>query len=197
MIAKSDEEITHHFRGKWFGFGPVQNDELLVFAVFEKTATNGRRLNFKSFDRKKLIAAEQSIARQALVTKSVFDIAVARRGETSKGRFLGISTANAGAIRGIFSENWPESAPKKIFGFGILDLVEEGDFDGHGTLGFLVETIVPNKRDLGALREFLMFDLADKFSEIQSFEECKWGSTVSIGIGRLATVWRAATSHRR
>jgi hypothetical protein len=191
MIAEREEDRTHHFRGKWFGFGPVQDDEFLVFAVFETTMRSGRRLSARSFDRKKLINAELSIARQALVTKTKFDVAVARRGEAMKGKFVGLATANAGTIRGIFSEDWPKAAPRKIFGFGILDLVEPGDFDGHGTLGFLVEATVPKTRELGALREFLMFDLADKFSDIRPIEECEWGSPASIGIARFATVWRA------
>jgi hypothetical protein len=195
MIAERDEETTHHFRGKWFGFGPVRNDESLIFAVFETTAISGRRLNIKSFDRKKLIAAEQSIARQALVKKTVFENGVARRGEAVKGKFLGLATAKAGAIRGIFSEGWPEVAPKKLFGFGILDLVEDGDFDGHGTIGFLIKATVPNKRELGALREFFILDLADKFSEIHSIEECAWASSVGIGVARFGTIWRALISY--
>lgn len=191
MITEREEDITHHFRGKWFGFGPVEDDEYLVIAVFATTKRSGHRLSAKSFDRKKLINAEQSIARQGFVTKSTFDIEVARKGEAIRGRFVGVATANAGSIRGIFSEEWPVAAPRKIVGFGVLDLVERGDFDAHGTLGFLAEATVPRTRELGALREFLMFDLADKFSDIRPIDECEWGSPVSIGISRLVTVWRA------
>ncbi len=193
MIAEGEEDTTQHFRGKWFGFGPIQDDEIIAFAVFEKTDTNGQRLSIKSFDRKKLANAEQSIARQALVTKTGFDVQVARKGESSKGKFLGLAVVTAAAVRSIFCEDWPLAAPKKIFGFGMLDLVEQGDFDAHGTIGFLTEATVPKTREVGALREFLMFDLADKFSEIRSINDCEWGSLIHIGAARIATIYRALT----
>jgi hypothetical protein len=191
MIAEGEEDTTQHFRGKWFGFGPIQDEESIAFAVFEKTERNGHRLSLKSFDRKKLAGAEQSIARRALVSKTVFDLEVARKGESSKGKFIGLAVVSAGAVRSIFCEDWPLAAPKKIFGFGVLDLVEQGDFDAHGTIGFLMEATVPKTREVGALREFLMFDLADKFSEIRSINDYDWGSVIGTGAARIATVYRA------
>jgi hypothetical protein len=86
-------------------------------------------------------------------------------------------------VREIVSEAWPLSSPRTIRGFGALDLVEQGDFDGHGTIGFLTEAVVPKNRELGALREFLIADLAEKFSEIVPLKEGHWGSIFSIATG--------------
>ncbi|MBP1297476.1 hypothetical protein [Bradyrhizobium elkanii] len=191
MIGAGDENKTHHFRGKWFGFGPVQDSEALVFAVFATTKTNGQRLSAKSFDRQKLVKAEQSIARQSVTTRKTFKEAVVRTGEASKGNFIGVATASAGTIRAIFSNAWPAAAPREIRGFGVLDLVEKGDFDGHGTVGFRSEATLTKPRELGALREFLMFDLADKFSDIGSIDECPWGSLLNIGLKRALCIWQA------
>lgn len=155
MIVEGQQKKTQHFRGKWFGFGPIKDHEVIAFAVFEKTDRNGKRLTLKSFDRKKLAKTEQSVSRQALVTKSRFEANVARKGEATKGNFVGLAVVNAGAVRSIFCDQWPSAARKTIFGFGVLDLVEPGDFDAHGTIGFLIEATVPNTREVGALREFL------------------------------------------
>jgi len=193
MIAAGDEQKTHHFRGKWFGFGPISNDEFLVFAIFEKTKRNGQRLSIGSFERKKLVDATQSIARQTFVTRATFRREVAERGEASKGKFIGISTIRVENVREIISEAWPLSSPRLIRGFGALDLVEEGDFDGHGTIGFLAEAVVPKARELGPLREFLIADLAEKFSEIMPLREGHWGSILSIATGRISTIWRSST----
>jgi hypothetical protein len=119
---------------------------------------------------------------------------VADRGEASKGKFIGISTIRVKNVREIVSEAWPVSSPRKIRGFGALDLVEQGDFDGHGTIGFLTEAVVPRTRELGALREFLIADLAEKFSQIMPLREGHWGSIFTIATGRISSIWRASTT---
>jgi hypothetical protein len=64
-----DEHRTQHYRGEWHGFGPVMDSERVIFAVFEKTKSDGNHLAQDSFDNNSLKNLAQSLARDSLVTR--------------------------------------------------------------------------------------------------------------------------------
>jgi hypothetical protein len=194
MIAAGEQAKTHHYKGKWRGFGPIGDEEIVLFAVFRSTPVNGNRLVAKSFERKKLISADQSISRQYFVRRSVFAREVAENGQRSKGQFVGVATVKAKEVRAISATKWPSADPRRICGFGLLDKVEDGDFDGHGTIGFLQDSKIPDTRELGAMREFLIFDLANRFSDIVTMDDALWSNLGKIAVGRVVSICRAATA---
>ncbi len=191
MIASGEQEQTHHYRGRFFGFGPIADSENLVLAVFEQTKRDGERLSLASFDRKQLVKVNQSIARQQFTRQSVFQAKVVDRGEATKGKFIGVAMISAEKLRSIYCDQFPGAKPKKTFGFGALDKVESGDFDSHGAFGFLEEAVVPRPREVAALRELLILDLASRFSTIFPIGDIVWGSRFSFVVGRAKAFCRA------
>jgi hypothetical protein len=73
MTACPEEMRTLHYRGRWFGFGPVCDTERVIFAVFEGTPRSGESLSDNSFENNKLKKDEQSLARASFVTWTLFD----------------------------------------------------------------------------------------------------------------------------
>lgn len=100
------ERQTQHHRGRWFGFGPVRNNERVIFAVFENTPRHGAELTAKSFDTN-LVSGTQSVARASLVSRATFDLQVVDTGVSAKGPFLGIAL---GRIEGAGRRGKPEVA---------------------------------------------------------------------------------------
>jgi hypothetical protein len=169
MADCEKEQSTCHYRGKDFGFGPVRNDEDVLFAVFEDTALNGNRLDKDAFTTN-LNDSSQSVARTAYVSKADFDQYIAPGGAR------GISVANVARIRSLVAELALNSTKITIRSICVLDKVEAGDCDGHATLGYCealtAHGISPGQ--LGKRRVAIKADLANVFSEVVAIDVHPW-----------------------
>src|SRR6266852_2954350 len=94
-----EEQQTQHYRGKWYGFGPVNNGERVVFAVFERTKRAESQLTANSFESSYLANSSQSLTRASYVTRTLFDREIAVRGSATKGPLIGIACADVSKVR--------------------------------------------------------------------------------------------------
>ncbi len=170
MTDCPEEQQTQHYGRKWRGFGPVRNNERLIFAVFDRTPRDGNSLIKNSFNNSHLIAYEESVARQLYVTRSVFDSKIVSPSIPLRGPLVGISCADVTRLRRL-RVDIPRGPNRfvNIRAICVLDKVVAGDFDGHATLGYAgVGALNVGKEQLGKVRSRIRLDLATKvFSEVQ------------------------------
>jgi hypothetical protein len=187
-----EERRTQHYRGAWFGFGPVQDDERIIFAVFDTTKVNDCRLTAKSFDNKQLSANNESIVRSSFVARAVFDQMVVERGKPEKGNLVGIAWADVSNVRQLKAEfNLGRPTTINVRAFCVLDRVERGDFDGHAAMGYAETPNGVSEGQLGKVRPFIRMDLANTFSQIVDPASHQWPSRLEVFRRRVASIIRA------
>jgi hypothetical protein len=193
MTECLEEQTTQHFRGHWHGFGPVRNHEKVIFAVFEATSCNGRQLIAASFDNDHLKSITQSLARHSFVTLPTFYRTIVRSADSV---LRGVAIANVAAVRALVADIKLNAGQVTVRAFCLLDRVEEGDCDGHATVGYSEthETFNISQGQLGKVRARIRLDLANTFSEINDVVACRWPRIGDILLGRTFSIGRTLSS---
>ncbi len=188
-----EELTTQHFRGRWHGFGPVKDREVVIFAAFQSTNCVGGRLTADSFDNKHLKTSAQSLARRAFVTRQVFDRAIVR-----DGALKGVAIANVSAIRALVADVRLNAGETSVRSLCVLDRVDAGDCDGHATAGYCEQQVAlgMSQAQLSKVRARIRLDLADTFSEVHNADTRGWASGWSLRLKRALSVLRTALSFR-
>jgi hypothetical protein len=183
-----DERITKHFRGRWYGFGPVKDAESVVFAVFGSTKLKDGRLIADSFDNKHLKTNAQSLARQSFVTKAIFDSAIVRGAGLS-----GVAVARVAAIRALTADVKINAGQISVRACCVLDRVDEGDCEGHATAGYSERQAILGMREgqLGKVRAKVRMDLANTFSEVRDPISERWARSWELFVGRVKSIVRS------
>ena len=190
MIDCLDERATKHFRGHWYGFGPVQDAEAVVFAVFQSTKIKNGRLTADSFDNKHLKRNAQSLARQSFVTRAIFEKAIVRGAALQ-----GIAVASAAAIRALVADVKLNADQISVRSLCVLDRVDEGDCDGHATAGYSERhaSLGISEAQLSKVRARIRLDLANTFSEVRDLDSWKWPRYWALFVGRARSIVRVIT----
>ncbi len=167
-----EEKSTRHYLGE--GFGPVQDGEWLLYAVFEKTPFDAatQKVTKKAFKTSQLTRTEVSVARQSYTPREQFEACVVQPAEKTEGFLRGIARASVLTIRQIpFSVPQPKPNPP-IGGRGIcvVDKVTSYDFDGHAALGYSEAQDRLTDPQKAKIREFIKADLVNAFEEIVPLE---------------------------
>jgi hypothetical protein len=170
MPECAEETTTQHHLGVGHGFGPVENDEFVYFAVFTQTNCDGNLESADSFDNNQLKKAGLSVSRASYITLAVFNNEVVKSGSNPKGALVGISRALTGAIRALISQIQLNSSQASVRAFCVLDSVLPGDYDAHATLNYGEFPQGVSASKIGAIRSRARLDLADVFSPIESQE---------------------------
>lgn len=154
------EKISHHHNQA--GYGPVQNHENILYAVFSRTnldkTDDGKDALFgKSFDKKQLISGDQSVCRLDWTTREEFNEFVVGTNDLVGGGY-----ALAEQIRDIaFKTNIKDEAESWKKAFCVLDRVAVGEYDGHATIGYSdFYTGIQNDAVRGAVGARIRGDLA-------------------------------------
>ena len=163
-----EEQQTRHFRGRWYGFGPVQDYEELIFAVFEQTIRNGDRLDAACF--KQLADCSQSVTRARFVTQGAFDRNVVHPGVKTKGQFVGMAVAHTSSLRRLRADITVKHRTKSVRSICIIDRVDKGDYDGHATMGYAEQIEALGQTLKGKKRMAIRLDLVNEFSNISACE---------------------------
>jgi hypothetical protein len=186
-----EEQTTKHYRGKWCGFGPVQNDETVLFAVFENQDRRKNTLTADSFS-KNLNSTSESIARLSYVARATF-----RRKIVNNRRLAGVASVIVSKIRDMRVEFEQQGVKQKVRSVCIVDRVERGDCQGHATMGYS-EAIGPpmTQAYISKLRKKIRMDLAETFSQIQPEESYQWPSSIQVLQKRFLSVRRVLVALR-
>ena len=187
MTDCPEERKTQHFRGRFYGFGPVRDDETVIFAVFQSTKRVGQRLIANSFDNKHLKNAAQSLARRSFVTKKTFNKMIVRQ-ETLDG----IATAKTAEIRALVADVKSNARAITVRSLCVLDRVDAGDCEGHATTGYSEQhaSLGISQTQLSKVRAKIRLDLADAFSDVRNEQLQKWPSDASVTMGRILSIAR-------
>ncbi len=188
MSGCADEGRTLHYNGSWRGFGPVQDGERVLFAVFEGTPLEGSSILIeKSFSNFNLIRTSESLARTFYVTAKIFWQSIVRRRT-----IIGIACANVSDLRNLVAQIQPPSGIKQVRAICVVDKVEEGDCDGHAAMGYGEETRGQGMTEgqIGKIRKNIRMDLATKFSTIIPADDHQWPTLRKLLLGRTASIWR-------
>jgi hypothetical protein len=183
-----EELETQHYRGRWYGFGVVRDCEQVRLAVFERTQRNGSRLTAKSFDGKHLAGKNESVARALYITRRVFDQRVATTDVERKGALVGVACADVSRIRSIPAEFKMNLGTVRLRAFCVLDRVEQGDFDGHATVGYTDAPAGVAQGQLGTVRMAARLELANAFSEVRAPDSLPWPRNWTLFRRRLASI---------
>jgi hypothetical protein len=186
MIECAEEQQTKHYRGKWFGFGPVRDGERVLFAVFEQTKRQGLHLAGDSF--KNLKNGNESLARSSYVTRSVFDGKIVIPGKATKGDLVGIAIADVSRIRALRADVILNNTTVKVRSICVIDRVDEGDADGHATMGYAEIGRGVGQGQIGTIRLKIRMDLANEFSEIAPANSHSWPRRLEVALKRAAYV---------
>lgn len=168
MPECAEETTTQHHLGTGHGFGPVENDEFVYFAVFDQTKRDGNLLSADSFDNKQLKKEGLSVSRASHITLAIFNDEVVKPASNPKGALVGISRALTGAIRSLTSRIQLNSAEASVRAFCVLDSVQPGDYDAHATLNYGELPSGVSEGKIGVVRSRARMDLADVFSSIEA-----------------------------
>jgi hypothetical protein len=166
----AQEALTQHHLGVGHGHGPVQSDEVVLFAVFETTERQGNRLIQTAFPRKQLNRGEVSLARLAYTTRAVFDQRVIHALEAILGKFVGVARAEVSDLRALNFEV-PGTTPL-ITGRAVcvLDKVSSADYDGHAALKYAESQDALTEKQKRTTRQLIGADLAEAFGDILSLD---------------------------
>jgi hypothetical protein len=123
------EGTTQHHRGPGYGHGPVQSDEIVVFAVFEKTPRDGNQLVASAFPSNQLNRGEVSLVRLLYTTRATFDERVIRALEHTLGRCLGIARGSVATLRTMRFEIQGTVPTINGRAVCVLDKVTKDDYD--------------------------------------------------------------------
>jgi hypothetical protein len=176
MPECAEEATTQHNLGAGHGFGPVQDDEYVYFAVFDQTKRDGNLLSADSFDNKQLKKGGLSVSRGAHITLEIFNGEVVRAGSNPKGDLVGISRALTEAVRSLKSRIQLNNDDVSVRSFCVLDSVLPGDYDAHATLNYAEFPAGVSEGKIGAIRSKARMDLADVFSSIEAQEKFSFKS---------------------
>jgi hypothetical protein len=190
MPECAHERQTCHYRGRWYGFGPVQDNERLILAVFDQTPRSADSLTSNSF--KHLVDNSESVCRAFYVTSQVFETQVAQPGQQTKGAFVGITVASARSIRRLRTDFTMSHRMITVQSICVTDRVEPGDYDGHATMGFSEPIEALGQTLKGKKRLAIRMDLAKEFSRIHEIQDHHWPGHLKVLRFRLASVLREA-----
>jgi hypothetical protein len=190
MSVAEEERHTHHYRGVWHGFGPVQDAELVLFAVFQTTKIDGQSLSENSFRNDSLARKSESVARQLYVTRRSFDFGIVAAAELTKGNLVGVTSANVARLRNLRADFDINNVMTKLPAICVLDRVDFGDINGHAVLGYRDAPAGISPQQLGKKRKLIRIDLANEFSEIRSADRLQWPSPLNVLFGRVASIFR-------
>jgi hypothetical protein len=188
MIACPDELHTRHHRGRWYdGFGPVHNDERVLFAVFADTPRDNDILDPRAFGRN-MNKTTQSLARCSYVSRPVFDRTV-----VGTRALHGVAIAHVQAIRALTAPIQIQHETRQVRAVCVVDLVERGDCTGHAAMGFSeqVEGAGLSPGQLGKVRERIRLELAHTFSRIAPADSVVWPSDILVLAKRLLFIVRS------
>ena len=188
MPECAHDQRTCHCRGHWHGFGPVSGDEELIFAAFDQTSRNADNLTANSF--KNLAGNAESVARGTYVSWHVFRGHVVQSGQHAKGAFVGIATAKVESVRRLRTDIPINNQAASVRSICVIDLVEDGDYDGHATMGFgePIESLGQTLK--GKKRLAIRMDLAKEFSKIHEPQTHHWPSRIMVGLRRFTSIGR-------
>jgi hypothetical protein len=158
----------------------VQDPEVIYFAVFQETPVNGANLAADSFETGALKRSEQSVSRASFTGRQIFDQHVVRAGVNPKGAITGVAAALVENIRSLTSRiQLPGKAEKLVRSFCVLDLVLQGDYNSHATIGFGERTkpheeagitVSLSQGQIKTIRAAAMMELADAFGPVQPID---------------------------
>ena len=203
MTECPDEKGTRHYGGQWGGYGPVRDSETVIFAVFAKTKRSGDRLAADSFDNGRLRDENESIARLELTTRRAFTRKVVNKGEKTKGPIVGIASVNVAALRQLQGKDPSNVASDAKRVICVLDCVERGDIQSHGTLGYAkwIEAIdnpqwghKAKERNIGIFRSKIRLQLAEIFGQIKPIEHLRWARQRDVLVARVRSIRRVASA---
>lgn len=170
----ADESETQHWRGMGFGHGPIEDPEPILFVLFGDTAYDPEAMRLKagSFKRKRLTSGDESVARKKHTTIEALESNVVAPQKVKRSGLVGVACAKAEKLRALEQHVNATSGPMTLRTICVLDKVEEGDHDGHGTLKFAdaVDGVSPEPTK-GMLRGSIMTDLAEAFGPILSLDD--------------------------
>jgi hypothetical protein len=164
--ACPEEGETQHHLGAGHGYGPVRDEEGVLFAVFSANTRTGDHLTGDLFSNNQLKNGELSVARRSYTTAAEFHRRVVAPAEASNGSFMGVARAWVGDLRKVVIKVDPLRPESTVRAICVIDRVSELDYDGHAALKYadLPGPIAPGR--LGALRSIIREDLASRFEEI-------------------------------
>ena len=192
MTACIKERTTQHYLGRWHGFVPVGDKEHLLIAVFEKTRRKGDKLDANSFGR--LQDNTESVIRIGYVLREDFDQEIVQKGQEKKGSLFGVASAHVAKIRELKADvKTGGPTAQKVRSICVLDLVEQGDVDGHAVMGYAdTSAIGVSQKQLGLVRQKIRLDLANTFSQIGRADNHNWPHFMSVTVKRIGSILRAA-----
>ena len=169
------ESTTQHHCGFLRGFGPVADDETVVFAVFENTAHDpvDKAVLDGAFDRQQLHKGEHSIARLPYTTRHVFLNRVVKSGVPSKGALIGLVRAQVDVIRDLRFER-PDRKGTLERAVCVIDSVEKDNFDGHAVLQYAEAVGGLSEGSKAKVRKKINLELATIFGEIVTLQDLHW-----------------------
>ncbi len=131
----------------------------------------------------------QSVARLGYVTKSLFYRKIAD--QLTKGALVGVSWANVSNIRALRADVKLNKGVAKVRAICVLDRVDEGDVEGHATMGFAEGTTRNvNQGQIGTIRMKIRLDLANAFSSIVPTDSQPWPWAFLMPLKRIASIVR-------
>jgi hypothetical protein len=165
------EAATQHHMGEEHGHGPLSAEEVVVLAVFEKTAHEGNRLIATTFPVKQLNRGEISLAREMYTTSDTFESEVVRPAQKNWGDLVGVARVDVGTLRNIPYEIAGSAPVLRGRGVCVLDRVVPGDHDGHAALEYSESLDRLSDKQRGIIRSRINGDIAEAFGEIVQLKD--------------------------
>jgi hypothetical protein len=160
------ESSTQHYLGGQQGFGPVTDTENVIFAVFEKTPKDNRRLITTALETKQLKRGEISLARQRFISAADFESFVVVPMEQELGKIVGVAMTTAGILRGISYIVQGASPPLEGRAICVLDKVSQRDYNAHAALEFCESLNRLTPKQKGTTFERIKGDIVDALGDI-------------------------------
>lgn len=178
MSSCAREKCTQHHEGAdGKGFGPVEDGEDIVFAVFESTTINDGYITEEALTFSRLKKAEESVVRLPYVSREEFEREIGRNGQSKAGLLKGAVQAVAREIREVTVQiNTKAGRIYSQKAICVLDRVDPGDIDGHATMAYCddLNDVNLSQKALARARGEARFKLAGMFGPLQGIEECAW-----------------------
>jgi hypothetical protein len=157
----------HHIHAR--SKGVIDDDEELLFVVLDRKHIDASHLTADAFPSDRLKKPEASVARRRFTLEREVVVEIIEPALKRGKEFLGVAKAIAGDIRQL-----KVCVQGQIIGraFCVVDMVEPGDFDGHGALSFSERLVgkAGSKPTLAALKPILREDLAGTFGAVTPLE---------------------------
>ena len=156
------EKETQHHLGAAHGYGPVQSEEHVIFAVFEETPREGNRLRPTAFPARQLRRDEFSLARLDHLTRRDFEQRVVAPLSEEHGPLVGIARAQVGALRDLHYL-FEDKLSRAVC---VTDTVTAEDHDSHAALGYSESQEVLSDKQKQKIRATIHADLTDTFGDL-------------------------------